>query len=72
MTEGMSPYALNLVQPNEKDRIAYQFYNIVVNDPLRLFKGDPFRAGLPLGWQKIIEEPPPPRKSAAPPTTGRR
>lgn len=58
VADGMAPYALNLIQPNRKDRIAYQFYNVVVNDPLRLFKGDPFRAGLPLGWQKIVEEPP--------------
>ena len=72
MTEGMAPYALNLVQPNKKDRIAYQFYNIVVNDPLRLFKGDPFRAGLLPGWQKIIEEPPPAAQVRRPSNDGRR
>jgi TIGR03009 family protein len=58
VSDGMAPYALNLVQPNRKDRIAYQFYNIVVNGGWRLFKGDPFRAALPFGWQKIIEESP--------------
>jgi TIGR03009 family protein len=72
MAEGMSPYALNLIQPNKKDRIAYQFYDIVVNDPLRLFKGDPFRAGLPLGWQRIVEEPPPPVQARRGPNDGQR
>ena len=72
MTEGMSPYALNLIQPNKKDRIAYQFYNIVVNDPYRLFKGDPFRASLTPGWQKIIEEPPAAAQVRRPSTDDRR
>jgi TIGR03009 family protein len=52
--EKMEPYALNLVQPNGKDHMAYVFFDVVVNDPLRLFKGDPFRAFTPLGWQKIV------------------
>lgn len=54
----MAPFALKLVQPNEKDSIVYQFYDIEVNDPFRLFKGDPFRAFTPIGWQKIVEQPP--------------
>jgi len=54
-TEDFSPFALKLIQPNEKDYMVYQFYDIVVNDPLRLFKGDPFRPYAPLGWQKIVE-----------------
>ena len=54
----MSPFALKLIQPNKKDYMVYQFFDIVVNDPLRLFKGDPFRAFTPLGWQRIVEEPP--------------
>lgn len=57
-TQGMSPFALKLIQPNQKDYTVYQFFNIVVNDPLRLFKGDPFRASLPSGWQRIVDEPP--------------
>lgn len=56
--QGMTPFALNLIQPNEKDRTVYQFFNTVVNDPVRFFKGDPFRAYTPLGWQKIVEEAP--------------
>lgn len=70
-TEGMTPFGLMLVQPNEKDRTSYQFYDIVVNDPLRLFKGDPFRPFTPLGWQKIVEEPPAAPQQASRPTTAR-
>jgi TIGR03009 family protein len=43
-TRDMSPFALKLIQPNEKDHMVYQFYDTVVNDSWRLFKGDPFRA----------------------------
>lgn len=55
-TEGMTPFGLMLMQPNGKDYTTYQFYDIVVNDPLRLFKGDPFRPFTPLGWQKVIDD----------------
>jgi TIGR03009 family protein len=57
--EKMEPYALNLVQPNGKDHTAYVFFDVVVNNPLRIFKGDPFRAFTPLGWQKIVQPAPP-------------
>jgi TIGR03009 family protein len=57
-TKKMEPYALKIVQPNEKDYTAYQFSEIVINDPFRPFKGDPFRAVTPLGWQRIIEPAP--------------
>ena len=68
-TQGMSPFALQLVQPNGKDYTSYQFYKIVVNDKFRLFQGDPFRPFTPLGWKKIVEEaPPPPNKPASRPT----
>lgn len=56
--QGMSPFALKLVQPNQKDYVVYQFYDIVINDPLRPFKGDPFRPATPMDWQKIVEEAP--------------
>jgi TIGR03009 family protein len=62
-TQKMEPYGLKLVQPNEKDFMAYQFFDIVINDPLRLFKGDPFRPFTPLGWQKIVQEPPQPAEA---------
>lgn len=56
--QDMVPFALKLIQPNEKDYTVYQFYDVVVNDSWRLFKGDPFRAYTPLGWQKVVEEAP--------------
>lgn len=56
-TQGMTPFALKLIQPNAKDCVVYQFYEVVVNDPLRMFRGDPFRATQPLGWKSIVEEP---------------
>ena len=56
--QGMAPFALKLVDPNGKDHKVYQFYDVVVNDPLQFFKGDPFRPYTPLGWQKIVEEAP--------------
>ncbi len=69
-TQGMSPFALKLIQPNETDYMVYQFYDIVVNDPLRLFKGDPFRAYTPMGWQRIVEEPPAPAQASRVPGEG--
>jgi TIGR03009 family protein len=56
-TQDMSPNALKLIQPNRKDYIVYSFFDIVMNDPLRMFRGDPFRAVRPMGWQTVVEEP---------------
>lgn len=56
--QGMSPFALEILQPNGKDYTRYQFYDIVVNDSWRLFKGDPFQAFTPPGWQKLVEPAP--------------
>jgi TIGR03009 family protein len=63
---GMAPFALKLVQPNQKDYIAYQFQDIVLNDPLRLFKGDPFRPYTPIGWTKVVEPAPSAQASRVP------
>lgn len=57
-TQDMTPLGLVLVQPNNKDHTSYFFYDVVINDPLRLFKGDPYRASTPSGWKKIVEETP--------------
>ena len=56
--QDMSPFALRIIQPNGKDYTTYQFYDVVVNDKLRIFQGDPFRAYTPPGWQKVVDEPP--------------
>ena len=58
ITDKMEPFALELIQPNGKDKIVYQFYQTVINDPMRMFRGDPFRASKPFGWQSIVDEPP--------------
>ena len=56
--QGMSPYALKLIQPNSKDCMVYRFFEVVVNDPLRMFRGNPFRPALPSGWQATVEDSP--------------
>ena len=61
----MSPFALRLIQPNKKDFITYQFYEIVENNAWRMFQGDPFRPFTPLGWQKVVEEAPTPPPTQA-------
>jgi TIGR03009 family protein len=51
----MSPLAMNIIQPNGKDRIVYQFFNAAVNAPPTPSADDPFHAPIPKGWQKIVE-----------------
>jgi TIGR03009 family protein len=59
ITNKMEPFALQLIQPNRKDKVVYQFYKTVINDPIPpIFRGNPFRAVKPFGWQSIVEEPP--------------
>jgi TIGR03009 family protein len=71
--QGMMPYALKLIQPNEKDYVVYQFFQIVPNDPMpKIFSGDPFRPTTPFGWQKIVEEPQGAAQVRRPPNDGRR
>ncbi len=60
----MRPFALQLYLPNGKNRTVYKFDNIVVNDPFRFLKGDPFRASTPSGWTKVVKQP------SAEPSTG--
>jgi TIGR03009 family protein len=54
----MQPFGIKLFETNGKNETSYQFFDIVVNDPLRFFKGDPFHASVPFGWQKVVEQPP--------------
>jgi TIGR03009 family protein len=56
--DSMNPAALQVHQPGGKNRSAYVFRNVIVNDPLGWLKGDPFRAITPLGWERIVEEAP--------------
>jgi TIGR03009 family protein len=52
----MTPKALQIFQPNGKSRTSYEFFNIVPNDPLKFFQGNPFQAYTPRGWEKITDE----------------
>ena len=71
-TNDMRPIGLQIHLPNGKCRTSYHFENIVLNDPLRFFKGDPFRAYTPFGWKKVVEEPPPQQASRKPASGDRR
>jgi TIGR03009 family protein len=51
----MSPYAMKMTQPNGKDYIVYQFYDIAVNKATKP-GGDSFPPAKPFGWQKIVVE----------------
>ena len=72
-TRSTAPFALMLVAPHvEGDktppgRINYQFYDIVVNDPWRLFHGDPFKPFTPRGWMLVPDTTPlvPPQAGTA-------
>ena len=52
----MSPFAMKITQPNGKDYVVYQFYDIVVNSPQKP-SDDPFHPALPKGWEKTVEPP---------------
>jgi TIGR03009 family protein len=67
--KNMEPFALQVHSPNGKNRTVYRFENLRVNerDPLHIFRNDPFRATVPLGWQKIVEDVPPPQPAVHPP-----
>ena len=54
----MTPRALQIIQPNGKSRTSYEFYDIVLNDPLRFFQGNPFQAFTPRGWEKVVDDAP--------------
>lgn len=73
--QNMQPNAMRVVAPNRKNKTTYSFFDTVVNDPLRFFKGDPFQASLPLGWQKVVNNPQPaaqPLTPAYPPQSANR
>jgi TIGR03009 family protein len=67
----MSPFALEIVQPNGKDYITYRFDDIVVNDRLRIFQGNPFRPFTPWGWTMVPDQLPS-AEARRPPSEGRR
>jgi len=54
--ETMLPLAIQVHATNGKNRTVYNFGKPLVNDPLRIFKGDPFRGGTPFGWKRVVEQ----------------
>lgn len=55
-TKDMRPLGLQVYATNGQSRKAFQFRDIVINDPLSFLKGDPFRPMTPLGWTRIVDE----------------
>jgi TIGR03009 family protein len=51
----MRPKSLRTYSPGGKDFRTYLFFEAVANDPLRIWKGNPFQVVIPRGWQKITE-----------------
>jgi TIGR03009 family protein len=65
----MSPHAMKLVQPNGKDSVVYQFYDVAVNAASSSID-DPFHPAVPYGWQKKLAEEPKPGVSLLEPHIG--
>jgi TIGR03009 family protein len=53
----LTPLALQIVYPGGKDKASYQFFDVTINDLLRVFKSNPFQAYTPRGWQIEIHPP---------------
>ena len=51
---GLLPDAIQIIEPNGKNREVYKFEDVVVNRPLRVFEGNPFKPSLPLGWRAEV------------------
>jgi len=63
-SKDMTPYAIQLTEPNKKDRKVYQFQNVVINPRWRLFGGNSFNGSLPLGWRWLDETDAQPQRQA--------
>jgi len=61
--KNMTPFGMDIYLPNGRNHSAYQFFNMVINDPLRILKANPFRVAAPRGWQTVV------KPHAAPNTT---
>lgn len=72
-TNGLLPYAIQIIAPNKKDRTAYQFDNPVVNQRFRIFGGNWAHPSVPFGWKTVVEEAPrlPAQANRSPTTTPR-
>lgn len=56
--EGMMPLAIQIHELGGKARTVYGFDNVVINGRSEILD-DPFRASVPFGWTKHVEQPPP-------------
>jgi TIGR03009 family protein len=54
--DGMQPFAVQLYDPNPKDRTVYQFDKVIINRRPFPLEPDPFRPTVPFGWQKVVEQ----------------
>ncbi len=72
-SKGLVPSAMQIYSPGGKNRKAYKFYNVVVNDPnpLKFLQGNPFPTSKPFGWKKVVEPAEPPAQARRVPLTGR-
>jgi TIGR03009 family protein len=52
----MSPVAVKIVQPNDKNYVVYSFFDVAVNGPPASSGDNPFHPAVPVGWQKKIAE----------------
>ena len=67
--KNMTPYALQIYEPNGQSRTVYQFHHIVVNDPLFVLK-NPFRPLTPPFWKKTVKKPAAPQVGLRPGPVG--
>jgi TIGR03009 family protein len=56
-TNGLLPDAIQLTEPNGKDRKVYKFDDVKVNRRDSLFEGDWFKPPLPFGWKAEVDAP---------------
>jgi TIGR03009 family protein len=72
LAKGMVPSAMQIYETNSKDRKVYKFDDVLINNPWRMFGGNPFHAYTPLGWTKIVQRPQlPAQANRAPLSAGR-
>ncbi len=59
--EDMTPFALELIEPNGKNRTVFRFQDVKINarnilDPLGLFEESWLRPRTPPGWTRVVRE----------------
>jgi TIGR03009 family protein len=69
-TNGLLPDAIQIIEPNRKDRKVYKFEDVVINRRLRFLESDWFRAPLPLGWRAEVDPPQGPAQAGYPRQAG--